>query len=155
MSAAWAPGSSLDALRDLEREVGVLLRRTRRALGERARLVHPDLTTAGYLVLAQIEADGPVRGSDLSDVLHLDKGAVSRAVQHLLELDLVDRTRDPGDGRATLLSVSAEGGRRARAVDEARRDMLRRRLSDWSCDDLHDVAESLHRYNAAVETAGS
>lgn len=151
MTAQAAPSLSLDALRCVEHEVGVLLRRTRRALTERARLVHPDLQAVGYLVLVQIEADGPVRGSGLCDVLHLDKGAVSRSVQHLLELGLVDRTPDPDDGRATLLSVSEEGRRRARAVDEARRAALQERFVDWSCQDLRGVADALRRYNATVE----
>jgi DNA-binding MarR family transcriptional regulator len=151
MSRQAASTSSLDALRHVEHEVAVLLRRTRRALAERARLVHPDLQAVGYLVLVQIDADGPVRGSGLCEALHLDKGAVSRSVQHLIELGLVDRTPDPDDGRATLLSVSAEGRRRARAVDEARRGMLEQRFADWSREELHEVAETLHRYNATVE----
>ncbi len=151
MTAGTVPAaaSSLDALRLVEHEVGVLMRRARRALTERARLVHPDLQAIGYLVLVQVEADGPVRGSGLCDVLHLDKGAVSRSVQHLLDLGLVDRTPDPDDGRATLLSVSDEGRRLVRAVDAARRELLGERFADWSREDLCDVAATLRRYNAS------
>lgn len=144
------PGA-LGALRLVELEVGVLLRRARRAVVERAQSVHPDLQPVGYLVLAQVEADGPVRGSSLCGVLELDKAAVSRSVQHLLELGLVDRTPDPEDGRATLLSASDEGRRRIRDVDVDRRTALGERFAGWQEGDLMAVADSLHRYNATFD----
>lgn len=142
---------ALGALRLVELEVGVLLRRARRAVVERAHSVHPDLQPVGYLVLAQVEADGPVRGSSLCGVLELDKAAVSRSVQHLVELGLVEGAPDPEDGRATLLSASAEGRRRIRAVDVDRRAALGERFAGWQEDDLLSVADSLHRYNATFE----
>ena len=41
-----------DALRELEREVGVLIRRVRRVIGERARSVHPALPSSAPMRLA-------------------------------------------------------------------------------------------------------
>ncbi|UMG93738.1 MarR family transcriptional regulator [Nocardioides sp. TF02-7] len=98
-----------DALRRLEREVSVMIRRVRRVIGERARAVHPDLQPSTYLMLAYLVEQGPVRASAMSAVFDIDKGAISRQVQTLLDLGLVDRTPDPEDGRATLVSVSEEG----------------------------------------------
>ena len=49
----------------------------------------------------------------------MDKGAVSRQVQHLVDLGLVDRQPDPDDGRATLLAASADGAV-ARLADVSR-----------------------------------
>ena len=46
------------ARRCLEQEVGVLIRRVRRVIGERARLVHPDLQPASYLLLSLPGRDG-------------------------------------------------------------------------------------------------
>ena len=139
------------AMRTIEHEIGVLMRRVRRVVGERAREVHPDLLPAGYLVLAQVQEDGRTRASDLGCTLQLDKGAVSRTVQHLLDLGLLDRTPDPDDGRATLLSVSDLGRRRFLAVDDQRRRALDDRFASWSSDDLRSVSATLRRYNASFE----
>ncbi len=48
-----ADGSRTDALRELEGEVGVLVRRIRRVIGERARAVHPD-AAAGVVPHARL-----------------------------------------------------------------------------------------------------
>lgn len=143
--------ATLDALRHVEHEVATLMRRARRAVAERARLVHPDLQGIGYLLLVQVEQEGPVRGSTLCETLQLDKAAVSRSLHHLIDLGLVERHPDPDDGRAVLVSVSAEGRRRVRAVDRQRRDVLARRFEGWDAADLQGVAQVLHRYNGTFE----
>lgn len=138
------------ALGAVEDEIGLLMRRARRAVTERAALVHPDMHPAAYLMLTQIAACGPVRGSEVGCALQIDKAAVSRYAQHLLDLGLVDREPDPDDGRASLLTVSAEGGRRVDAIDEARRGALAERFSAWSDHDLAHLADVLGRYNATL-----
>ncbi|PWN02053.1 MarR family transcriptional regulator [Nocardioides silvaticus] len=139
-----------DALRELEREVGVLIRRVRRVIGERARLVHPDLQSSSYLMLGYVVDHGPLRASAMSTIFDVDKGAISRQVQHLVDLGLVDRTPDPDDGRATLISVSDEGARRFRDVTEHRRKWFDERLGDWTADEILAFAGTMHRYNQAL-----
>jgi DNA-binding MarR family transcriptional regulator len=139
-----------EALRHLEQEVGVLIRRVRRAIGERARSVHPDLQPVSYLILGYLLHEGPVRASALSTAFDMDKGSVSRQAQHLLDLGLVDRTPDPDDGRATLLSISDDGRHRIADVADHRRKLLAERLGDWSADDLEAFGAMLARYNAAL-----
>lgn len=137
----------LATLTALETEVGVLIRRARRVIGERARAVHPDLQALSYLMLGYVAGHGPVRASEVGAAFHIDKAAVSRQVQHLLDLGLLDRRPDPDDGRATLLSISEEGERRMAAVAEARRRWLDERLGEWSEDELTDFVATLGRYN--------
>jgi len=139
-----------DALRQLEREVGVLVRRVRRVIGERARAVHPELQPATYLMLSYVGEHGPLRASEMCAVFDIDKGAISRQVQHLLDLGLVDRTPDPADGRATLITVSEEGARRMADVADHRRKWLDERLGDWTAEDLRRVAGTLGRDNATL-----
>lgn len=145
-----APTGRADGLRQLEQEVGVLVRRVRRVVHERARAVHPDLQPVSYLMLGYLLHDGPVRASALSVAFDMDKGSVSRQVQTLLDLGLLDRTPDPADGRATLLSVSDEGRRRLADVADHRRKLLAERLGDWSEADLDQFVGLLSRYNAAL-----
>lgn len=140
----------LEALRQVEGEMAVLLRRVRRVLGVRARAVHPDLQASSYLMLSHIRDQGPLRASAMGQAFDVDKGAISRQVQHLIELGLVDRQPDPADGRATLLSLSTEGRVRLEAVAEERRKALDERLSDWTVEDLVGFAAMTQRYNDSV-----
>jgi DNA-binding MarR family transcriptional regulator len=143
-----------DELGRLEQEVGVLIRRVKRVIGERARAVHPDLQPASYLMLTYLASDGPQRSSVLSDRFNVDKGAISRQVQHLCDLGLLDREPDPLDGRATLVSASADAVRRMEAVDRDRRRWLEEQLAGWSEDDLREFVTGLGRYNAALGQKG-
>jgi DNA-binding MarR family transcriptional regulator len=140
-----------DLLGGLEQEVGVMIRRIRRVIGERARSVHPDLQSSSYLMLTWLNQHGAQRASAMAEAFGIDKGAISRQVQHLLDLGLVDRTPDPDDGRATLVSASAEAAARINQVNEDRRRWLDDRLVDWPDSDLSEFVRMLSSYNAALD----
>jgi DNA-binding MarR family transcriptional regulator len=143
--------SRTEELGRLEQEVGVLIRRVKRVIGERARAVHPELQPASYLMLTYLADQGPSRSSVLSEKFNVDKGAISRQVQHLCELGLLVREPDPVDGRAMLVSASPDAVRRLEAVDKDRRRWLEGQLAEWSEDDLSEFVTSLARYNAALD----
>ena len=140
-----------ESLRQLEHEVGVMIRRIKRVIGERARDVHPDLQPSSYLMLAYLAETGPMRSSVIAERFDIDKGAVSRQVQHLVDLGLVDREPDPGDRRASLVSASDDAVRRIADVAAHRRKWLDERLGDWSDEDLTDFVRVLGRYNGSLE----
>jgi DNA-binding MarR family transcriptional regulator len=140
-----------DLLGGLEQEVGVMIRRIRRVIGERARSVHPDLQSSSYLMLTWLDHHGAQRASAMAEAFVIDKGAISRQVQHLLDLGLVDRTPDPDDGRATLVSVSAAAAARMSEVNDDRRRWLDERLGDWPDHDLSEFVRMLGSYNAALD----
>ncbi len=139
-----------ESIRELEHEVGVLIRRVRRVIGVRARAVHESLQPAAYLILGYVAESGPVRASSIVEAFDMDKGAISRHVHHLIQLGLVDRTPDPEDGRATLLAVTDEAARRMTDVAAHRRKWLDERLGDWSEAELARFVEELSRYNTAL-----
>ena len=143
-----------DSLQDLEHEVGVLIRRVRRVIGERARAVHPELQPASYLILSTIAQGEPVRASAIAELFDVDKGAVSRQVKHLVELGLLAATKDPTDARATLLSVTDEARTRMADLKEHRRKYVGERLSEWSDDELQSFVAELGRYNATLNATG-
>ena len=140
-----------DLLGSLEQEVGVMIRRIRRIIGERARSVHPDLQSSSYLMLTWLHQHGAQRASAMADSFGIDKGAISRQVQHLLDLGLVDRSPDPDDGRATLVSISAKASTRIAEVNDDRRRWLDDRLGDWPDEDLSEFVRMLGSYNAALD----
>jgi DNA-binding MarR family transcriptional regulator len=121
-------------------------------MGERARAVHPDLQPASYLMLTYLATEGPQRSSVVSERFNVDKGAISRQVQHLCDLGLLVREPDPADGRAVLISASPDAVRRMAAVDRDRRRWLDEQLAEWSEDDLRGFVTGLARYNGALDT---
>ncbi len=139
-----------DEIRDLEHEVGVLIRRVRRVIGVRARAVHESLQPAAYLILTWLADQGPQRASAIVEAFHIDKGAVSRQLTLLTTLGLVTRTLDPADGRATLVAASDDAVRRLADVTEHRRKWLDERLGDLSAEELESFAATLGRYNEAL-----
>lgn len=141
----------LASLRQIEQEVSVMLRRVKRTVGVRAQLVHPELPGVAYVMLGHVADHGPVRASSLVEAMSLDKGAVSRHLQHLEELGLITRTPDPADGRATLVAVTDDAVRRLASVADQRRVIFDERLAQWDDEDLSGFAAQMRRYNAALE----
>lgn len=138
------------ALCAIEEEIGVLLRRLKREIADRAQLVHRDMQGTSYFLLGWLAENGPVRASAIVAVFGMDKGALSRQLQHLEDLGLVQRTPDPADGRATLVSVSPEATRRLAEVDGQRRVVAGEKLSEWSVSELEEFAQQLGRYNRSL-----
>jgi DNA-binding MarR family transcriptional regulator len=151
VSPAESAEARVEQVRRLEAEVGVLIRRIRKVIHDRARAVDEDLQPASYLLLAWLAREGPVRASAVSESLGIDKGAISRQVQHLVDLGLATRSPDPDDGRATLLAASDEAVRRMEAVAEHRRRWLDEQLGGWTAAELSDFVDTLGRYNEALE----
>jgi DNA-binding MarR family transcriptional regulator len=139
-----------DDLRQIETEVGALIRRVKRVMAERAIQVHPDLHPMTYFILTHLATHGPMRGADLSDAFGMDKGGVSRQVQALVDLGLVERKPDAEDRRAIMLDATAEGRRRLVEMSRSRSDRFDERLGDWSDVELSGFASQLAAYNKAL-----
>ncbi|MEX5720688.1 MarR family winged helix-turn-helix transcriptional regulator [Geodermatophilus maliterrae] len=135
----------------LEREIGLLLRRSRAISARLARELHPDLDGAAYGLLALLQDAGPLRASDLVARLGLDKSTVSRQVASLVDLGMVTRAPDPADGRAQVLTTSAEGAARLARIRDARRARWEADLSGWPADDVATLGELLARLNRLGE----
>jgi DNA-binding MarR family transcriptional regulator len=151
MSSADVPVDPHGAFVRLEREIALLLRRSRAISTRLAGQLHPDLDGAAYGLLALLEDAGPLRASDLVLRLGLDKSTVSRQIGTLVELGLVDRAADPADGRAQVLTPSAEGSARLAEIRNVRRARWEADLSGWPDEDVAALAELLSRLNRLGE----
>jgi DNA-binding MarR family transcriptional regulator len=140
------------ALHSIEREVGALIRRVRRVIGERARSVHPELQPSAYLILTYLNEEDDVRSSKLVENFGIDKGAISRQISSLVDLGLVERFPDLEDGRATRLRLTDDAKARIDAVREHRWGRFGERLSEWSDDDLTAFAATLQHYNESLDS---
>src|SRR5665647_1881187 len=73
--------------------------------------LHPGVEPAFYPILFNL-VDEPRRVSLLADCIHSDVSTVSRQVTMLVSHGLVDKVADAQDGRAFMVSLSAEGAER-------------------------------------------
>src|SRR3954470_7202378 len=67
-----------------------------------------DLGPSQVAALATIERHGPLSPSELAKLERIRRPTATRIVQHLEEAGLVERIRDPEDGRASILSATPE-----------------------------------------------
>ncbi|GAA3339385.1 hypothetical protein GCM10020358_22970 [Amorphoplanes nipponensis] len=118
---------------------------------------HEAVPTGTLGVLATISTIGgePIGGCHLKDLAArcaLDPSTVSRAVAALVRSGLVARTADPYDGRASVLTVTPQGGQTLddfhRLADERLADALR----GWSAEDVDAFSAMLRRFATDLMT---
>ena len=93
-----------------------------------------------------IGSDGPMRLSALAERLHVVPRSATEVADALQERGLVDRSPDPDDRRATLVSITASGIEVAEQVAAARRaqaEVFFGRLSDADRAALHRILSTL------------
>lgn len=93
-------------------ELGALIRQLTRITGGPEDL--PSLTATQRLALFELGTDGPLRLVDLASRLGITAPTASRAVDALVELELVERLPDPEDRRALRIDLTVKGRRRYR-----------------------------------------
>ena len=118
-----------------------------------ARAAGLPVTLAGSSMLGVIERHGPLVVTDLAGRLGLDQSTVSRQVRGLEDLQLVERTADPADGRSSLLSIAPEGARLLARLREVARNDFDAALDDWSDTDRQALADLLDRFRRALVVA--
>ncbi|GIF21612.1 DNA-binding MarR family transcriptional regulator [Actinoplanes tereljensis] len=131
----------------LEREFAVFVRRARATSERLSRGVHPDLDASAYGLLAHLRDHGPRRPSDVAEHVGVGKATITRQLQSLEALSLIERLPDPADGRAHLVTLTADGRRRMIQVREGRNERLRRHLDSWPEEDVRTLATLLARFN--------
>lgn len=124
-----------------------------RALG----LLRPDTTPCGQAMsiteahaLGELHATGPIAQQRLADALRLQKSTVSRLVDQLTAGGLVERTPNPQDRRSHLIGLTPTGTRRARRLEDARRDLFQRLLADLAPDERRLVVDGVTRLERAA-----
>jgi len=96
-------------------------------------------------VLHFVNTDGPIRPTDLAAQLLLDGSTVSRHLQQLERLNLVDRERDPDDRRAFRIACTPAGAAAAAEALAARRRLLLAALREWPATDIALLEQLLGR----------
>ena len=81
-----------------------------------------------WRALAQLEELGPMRVSDLAAVDRVSQPTATNLVQKLVENGWAQRSTDPADGRAVLVSISDDGRAALAATRDAAAAALAPRL---------------------------
>lgn len=110
--------------------------------------IHPSLSPAGYSVLHLLSKQGPMRASAIAELLEVDRSAVSRLLQTVECLGLVERHPDQEDGRAHLVGLTPLGTQRMADVRGEQQATLRQSFRQWSREDIDHLAQLLGQLNA-------
>lgn len=112
----------------------------------------PSLTPTDGWLLRHLVLEGPSRVSQLARWQAVDRSTMTSQVARLERAGLVSRASDPADGRASIISVTAEGRDALTGGLDAARAVFTDLLGDWSDDERQHLVESLERLTAALET---
>jgi DNA-binding MarR family transcriptional regulator len=114
--------------------VGVLVRKLRQPLHE------GELTIAESSALSRLERGGPATSSDLARFDRISPQSMGVTVAALLDRGLVERSRDPEDGRRIVLSITGAGRRTVHDKRGARTEQIAAALRNgFSEDELGEL----------------
>lgn len=104
------------------------------------------LDQQSHQTLRHLLAWGSMRPTALSEVLATGASHVSKIVRRLEGDGLVERTADPTDRRATLISLTEAGQEAARGVYALGDRMIAEVLEGWSDADIRQYTDLTERF---------
>jgi DNA-binding MarR family transcriptional regulator len=122
------------------------------SMRQHAPKLHPGVEPASYPILFNL-AEEPRRVSLLAECIHSDVSTVSRQVTLLASHGLLDKVADPLDGRAFMVSLSAEGKDLVERLQAGRGEWFRRMLHDWEPADAQAFNDHLERFATSFEAS--
>ena len=125
----------------------VITRMARRLRQEAGTDLGPSQTAA----LATIERHGPLSPSELAKRERIKRPTATRIVRHLEIAGLLERVKDPGDGRASILSASAEGRELLKRLRARKTAYLARRLSAMDAEDRRTLERAADLLEGMLE----
>lgn len=129
---------------DASGDLGIQVRAAVGRLYRRFRSERPEggLGDAALAVLGRLHKHGPQTLTELSDQDRVSPASMSQTVNRLTAAGYAVRSRDPGDRRKVLFSVTAEGDELAGAARAQRNAWLDERLRELSTEDRAAVARA-------------
>ncbi|HZE02467.1 MAG TPA: MarR family transcriptional regulator [Pseudonocardiaceae bacterium] len=110
-----------------------------------------DLDRASFMLLHTLVCLGPSRVTMLAAAVHSDPSTVSRQAAHLVDLELLERRADPGDGRASLLAITDAGTALLERARQRRDDRIEAITGSWQPAEREQFAELIDRFTAGYE----
>jgi DNA-binding MarR family transcriptional regulator len=141
-------------MRSTEREVE-LAARLRLAITRMARRLRQeagtDLGPSQLAALAAIERRGPLAPSELAAFERIKRPTATRMLTRLAAAGLVERIRDPADGRAAIVSVTPAGRALLRRLRQRKTAYLARRMRELPPEDVAALERAAGVLEALLE----
>lgn len=134
----------------IEYETLALSRHMANAVG-RARRNESLLEASAYTLLSLLQAGGPASIGTLSAITGLDTSTINRQTAALARDGFVTREPDASGGLARIFCLSSAGEAALHAEQEQSRKALAATLAGWQDDEREELAQTLRRFNAAIE----
>ena len=103
------------------------------------------------LAALQAISDGTTTVSDVARQCLTHVSSASRTIDALVQEGLVDRSTDPDDRRAVILSLTPAGRTRSAAIDDHRRRLLDRAMAGFDEGERHQLVHLLDRFLTSFE----
>ncbi|WOX16672.1 MarR family transcriptional regulator [Streptomyces sp. N50] len=103
------------------------------------------LDRAAVALLRQVADSDPLRPGELAQRLGVEASHVTRTVQQLQKSGYVTRVPDPDDRRAQRIELTEAGRQAVSNVRDAGARGMQMALSEWSTDELQQLATLFHR----------
>ena len=139
-----------DAVLDI---VGMMNGPERDEMMIRAAGIRVDQVLFPLLVLAA--RFGPLGVVDLAGRVGRDYTTVSRQLDRLESLGLVERSAAPHDRRVRLVAATPAGKAMNDRIDAARERILRAGFADWEAGEVDDLARLMTRFAGAMRRGGA
>jgi DNA-binding MarR family transcriptional regulator len=110
-----------------------------------------DLGPSQTAALATIDRHGPLSPSEVAERERIKRPTATRIVRHLEAAGLVERIRDPEDGRASILSATAEGRAVLRRLRARKTAYLAKRLAGLDDEDRRTLERAAELLEGMLE----
>lgn len=140
-------GGSAPVVEPVDCQSAALAGELRVALGVASRRVRArrgaaDLPDPQFNVLVALIRDGPMSPGALAEREHVQPPSMTRTLNALTALGLVDRASHPSDGRQVVVSLSAAGAAEVRETRRRRDAWLAERLDGFTEQERATLAEA-------------
>jgi DNA-binding MarR family transcriptional regulator len=129
---------TVTAISDVIRDVAVVKRDLQREIST-------SVPAGAVAVLSVIEREGPMRIGELAEQLCVDLSVASRHASTLEQHALLERVPSLRDRRSHDVSLTAAGSSLLAEVRDAAMGRLADALSEWTDEELREVASTLTR----------
>ncbi len=109
------------------------------------------VSEAQCFLVVEIGRNPGVSVKELADILHIDKSAVSRSVEELVQKDFVERKPSKEDRRFVTLSLLPKGQERFEKIEHDMYIKFREVFEQIPVDKQEQVIQALKLYNEACE----